>query len=95
MEWLRAWGGHRDACWRVEGNRPPSQPVSWREERCVYLGGFTVAQDTDIVKQNFVLLRREAGTSVFRGPRLNLEMYKLSKLTGIVQVFISFSPVVG
>ena len=54
-----------------------------------------MVQDTDIMKQNFILLRREAGTSVFNGLRLNLEMYKLRKLTGIVKVFISFSAVVG
>lgn len=54
-----------------------------------------MVQDTDIMKQNFILLRRGAGTSVFKGLRLNLEMYKLSKLTGIVKVFVSFSHVVG
>ena len=54
-----------------------------------------MVQDTDIMKQNFILLRREAGTSVFKGLRLNLEMYKLRKLTGFVKVFISFSAVVG
>ena len=54
-----------------------------------------MVQDTDIMKQSFILLRRGAGTSVFKGLRLNLEMYKGSKLTGIVKVFVSFSRVVG
>lgn len=66
---MRTVGGLRKS-------RPCSWPITWRGERCVYLNGVI----TDIRKQNFILLKEEAGMSmsalkgVFIG---NLEMDKL------------------
>lgn len=43
-----------------------TDPINQREERCVYPEGFTVIEDADIRKRNFLLQRGEAGTSLFK-----------------------------